>query len=167
MHVQQPAASKDFAITPAFSQSATGNDKLVYWSKDIGAAPAGQSVAIALRYTKSDSRTSKKILEESAPATASAPDKGSAPAPASPAINVNTVTPVDNVMRGSSESKDDWMPAVFLLLLAALAAGVLWFNLRSTGQAAEKGGDKQFCSKCGNKLRRGDRFCSKCGNAVA
>jgi predicted amidophosphoribosyltransferase len=69
-------------------------------------------------------------------------------------------------MRGSSESKDDWMPAVFLLLLAVLAAGVLWFNLRSTGPATEKGGDKRFCSQCGNKLHRGDRFCSKCGTAV-
>ena len=154
-----------FRSTPAFSQSATGNDKLVYWSKDIGAAPAGQTVAIALRYVKSDSRTSKKILEESAPATASAPDKGSAP-PAAPSIDFNAVTPTETVMRGSSESKDDWMPAVFLLLLAALAAGVLWFNLRSTGQAPEKASDRQFCSQCGNKLHRGDRFCSKCGTAV-
>lgn len=168
VHVQQPATSNDFAITPAFSQSATGNDKLVYWSKDIGAAPAGQPVTIALRYTKSDTRTSKKILEESAPAAASGggPAPATSSAPASPAIDVNAVAPTDAMMRGSSESKDDWMPAVFLLLLAVLAAGVLWFNLRSTGPAAEKGGDKRFCSKCGNKLNRGDRFCSKCGTAV-
>ena len=169
VHIQQPALSNDFAITPAFSESATGKDKLVYWSKDLGAAPAGKAVPIALRYTKSDARTSKKILEVTEPDThaASEPSPGSAPAPAAPVIDVDAVKPADGVMRGSSESKDDWMSAAFLVFLAAMAAGVLWFNLRTTGPAVDKGGDKRFCTKCGNKLNRGDRFCSKCGTAVA
>ncbi len=159
IHVQQPATARDFAITPAFSESATGNDTLVYWNKQMGAAPAGKALPITLRYTKSDARTSKNILGAAAPAAAAAPG--------GPAVDVAAVKPAETVLRGSSASREDWIPVIFLTLLAAVTAGILWYRWRRERQSADVAGDARFCRKCGNALRSGDRFCSKCGNAVS
>ena len=161
VHVKQPATSKEFSITPAFGKSAMGNDGLTYWSSDMGAAPAGKALAVTLRYTKSDARVSKDILGMVAPA---------APAtPTAPVIAPDAVKPAATAVRGSSDSRDDWTTALFLVLLAAAAAGIFWFNWRRAGEggAAAIASDARFCTKCGNALRKGDRFCSKCGKAAA
>lgn len=161
VHVKQPATSKEFSITPAFGKSAMGNDGLTYWSSDMGAAPAGKALAVTLRYTKSDARVSKDILGMVAPA---APAK-----PTAPVIAPDAVKPAATAVRGSSDSRDDWTTALFLVLLAAAAAGIFWFNWRRAGEggAAAIASDARFCTKCGNALRKGDRFCSKCGKAAA
>jgi len=167
VHVKQPATSKEFSITPAFGKSAMGNDGLTYWSSDIGAAPAGKALAVTLRYTKSDARVSKDILGMVAPVAAGAP---AAPVtPTAPVIAPDAVQPAATAVRGSSDSRDDWTTALFLVLLAAAAAGIFWFNWRRAGEggAAAIVSDARFCTKCGNALRKGDRFCSKCGKATA
>ena len=164
VHVKQPATSKEFSITPAFGKSAMGNDGLTYWSSDMGAAPAGKALAVTLRYTKSDARVSKDLLGLVAPAAAGAPAT-----PAAPVIAPDAVKPAATAVRGSSDSRDDWTTALFLVLLAAAAAGIFWFNWRRAGEggAAAIASDARFCTKCGNALRKGDRFCSKCGKATA
>jgi ribosomal protein L32 len=161
VHVQQPATATDFAITPAFSESMTGNDTLLYWVKEIGAAPAGKALPITLRYNKSDARTSKKILGVVTPVAASAPG--------APEIDVDAVKPADTAPRGSSDAREDWILVAFLVLLAAVTAGILWFKWRRERREhapAEATYDARFCSKCGNALRSDDRFCSKCGKEV-
>ena len=88
---------------------------------------------------------------------------------ATPVIAPDAVKPAATAVRGSSDSRDDWTTALFLVLLAAAAAGIFWFNWRRAGEggAAAIAGDARFCTKCGNALRKGDRFCSKCGKAAA
>ncbi len=156
VHVQQPAAATRFAITPTFTDSVPGNDTLIYWTKDLGAAPAGKALPITIRYTKSDARTSKELLGPTASAVADAP---AAPAP-------DSVSPPtsDSNMPGSFDPRTDWIPAAIFALLAAVAAGFLWRWRRVSNTAA---GATGFCVKCGNSLRADDRFCSKCGEAVS
>jgi hypothetical protein len=161
VHVQQPATARDFAITPAFSESGTGGDSLLYWRKEMGAAPAGKALSITLRYTKSDVRTTKQIIGEHPPETAGAS------APAAKPLDVDAVKPDETLLRGSTESREDWIPAIFLAVLALVTAGVLWFRWRRERKADGVAGAARFCSKCGNALHSGDRFCAKCGQAAA
>jgi hypothetical protein len=156
VHVQQPAAATGIAITPTFTENIPGNDTLIYWTKDMGAVPAGKTLPVTIRYSKSDARTSKELLGpvNSAPADA----------PAVPSI-ADTPPASDVAVPGTFDPRTDWIPAAIFALLGALGAGfMLWRWRRGSVKAATGVG---FCVKCGNPLRADDRYCAKCGAAVS
>jgi hypothetical protein len=157
VHVQQPSSSGNFTITPKFTDSAPGSDTLIYWTKDMGAAPAGKALPITIRYTKSEARTSKELLGATSSTVAGAPATSAAISDSRP------VSDSDSAMPGSVDPLVYLIPAVILALLAAVAAVFLWRRRRALHGAA---GGAGFCTKCGNPLRGEDRFCSKCGTAV-
>ena len=55
-----------------------------------------------------------------------------------------------------------WEPIAVLGVLSVLT-GVLFFN---NNQNKKNGKNKNFCSKCGNKLDKSDRYCSICGSNI-
>jgi hypothetical protein len=152
VHVQQPALATDFAITPEITESAAANDGFIYWTKNIGAAPAGKALPITIRYTKSDARTSKDIVASSSASSAPA----NAPAP-SPAISDS---PSSDSGVGAVDPRTYLFPAMFGVAIAAVAAVFLLRRRKTPDRPAQATG---FCTKCGNPLRAEDRFCSKCG----
>jgi hypothetical protein len=155
VHVQQPSASAGFAITPAFTDSVTGNDTLNYWTKDMGAAPAGKALPITIRYTKSDARTSKELL---GPMASPVTD------PAATLPPVSGPSTSESALPGSADPLAYWIPAVIFALLGAVAAWFIW--RRRKGAVAASSG-MSFCNQCGNLLGAADRFCSKCGTVVS
>jgi hypothetical protein len=150
VHVQQPAAVTNFAITPAFTDGAPGGDTLTYWTKDMGAVPVGKTLPIAIRYTKTDARTSKEILGPSASASAAAP---AADAP------LTSASPVAY----SFDARSEWISAAIFVLIGVAGGVLLWHRRSKPSKPAAAAG---FCTKCGNTLRTDDRFCSKCGASV-
>ena len=55
-----------------------------------------------------------------------------------------------------------WEPIAVLGVLSVLS-GVLFFN---NNQNKKNGKNKNFCSKCGNKLDKSDKYCSICGSNI-
>ena len=55
-----------------------------------------------------------------------------------------------------------WEPFAVLGVLSVLS-GVLFFN---NNQNKKNGKNKNFCSKCGNKLDKSDKYCSICGSNI-
>jgi hypothetical protein len=155
VHVQQPSASVGFAITPEFTDSVTGNDTLIYWTKDMGAAPAGKALPITIRYTKSDARTSRELL---GPIASPVTD------PTATLPPVSGLSTSDSALPGSADPLAYWIPAVIFALLGAVAAWFIWRRRR--GAVAVSDG-MSFCNQCGNLLAAADRFCSKCGTVVS
>ncbi len=155
VHVQQPSGSTGFAITPEFTDSVPGNDALIYWTKGMGAVPAGKSLPITIRYTKNDARTSKELIEPVAAAGAPAAEATDSV----PAVSSDLTVP-----GGSFDPRSDWIPAAIFALLGAVGGVLMWRRRRASVTAAAGAG---FCTKCGNPLHADDRYCSKCGAAVA
>ena len=141
----------NFETTPRLD-SAPGNDGMIYWTKDMGAVPAGKALPVTIRYTKSDARTSKEQLGATA-----AGAQGTLPAVS------DSPPPSDSAVPGSTDPLTYLIPAVACALIAAVAAAFLWRRRRAQQSAAGAAG---FCTQCGNPLRAGDRFCSKCGKEV-
>ena len=155
VHVQQPAAVTNFSITPAFTDGVPGSDTLTYWTKDMGAVPLGKTLPIAIRYTKSDARTSREIL---GPATSAGAETPGAAAPATDAPPT-TESPVAY----SFNPRTEWIPAAIFVLIGVAGGVMLWRRRSKSIKPAAAAG---FCTKCGNTLRADDRFCSKCGAPV-
>lgn len=55
-----------------------------------------------------------------------------------------------------------WEPIAVLGVLSVLS-GMLFFN---NNQNKKNGKNKNFCSKCGNKLDKSDKYCSICGSNI-
>ena len=143
--VQEPATSSGLVVEPRLDKSATGNDGLRYVSADLGPLAAGKALPIALRYTKSDMRTSADIVKPQGgttlPAAAAPPPASSAPAGAS--------------VPGS-------VIALLAVAIAAVGAWLIFFfwKQRAASTASLPHG---ACTRCGAPRRQGDRFCGKCG----
>jgi len=144
--VQEPAGASGVGVKPDLVESSAGPDGLRYRSAQLGPAERGKPVAIEIRYTKTDPRTSAQILNLNAPAPV--PQAGPAPLAAP----------------SPGPKEPSWffpaLGAAALLVAAAAAGFVLWWRRREhAGPAASAG----YCSKCRNEVVAGDRFCSKCG----
>lgn len=154
IHIQQPSAVADFAITPAFTDSAAGGDTLTYWTKDLGAVPVGKALPFTIRYTKTDARTSREILGPS--------NAAGAPVAGAPATDAPPTT--ESPVAYSFDPRTEWIPAAILILLGIAGGVLLWQRHRKSVRPVSAPG---FCTKCGNSLRPDDRFCSKCGASAA
>jgi len=89
------------------------------------------------------------------------------------------------LMTGPSTVEIQWrpnytMPIIAIVIVLLIIAGLIYLIYRLRGRTrpatrtgvkeasskAKKPADKNFCSKCGNPLSKGEEFCSKCGKKV-
>ena len=143
VRLQEPAASSNISVQPDLGAGVAGPDGLLYRSMELGPREAGKPLAIKIRYTKTDSRTSAEIL----------------------GAKVTGATPPATM--GSAERIPRWLLILAIAVglgIAAGAAALVWRQRGKTsaGQLAGAG----FCPKCGAKLGSGARFCSTCGTPV-
>ena len=152
--VQEPAAARDISVEPNLGRATLGQDGLQYRDTDLGALEAGKPLAIAIRYTKSDTRTSTEIVKPNAGGSASlaaAPPPATAPA---------------SIAAPASGGLPDWaLPLGGLVLLGLLGAALILWQWRRAAPAAAPAG--RACAKCGAAQAPGNRFCSNCGAKVA
>jgi hypothetical protein len=148
-------------ISPSLGSATTGNDKLTYFSQDIGTISAGQTIRITVDYQKPDDTLSVENM----------PVLPSAQIPQStvPDLNVST-----------------WLPWILGILGAGLIfGGIIWFwqtgrqqsgrqirRKRSKPSAAMRdvnAGSSEvaiYCSQCGKRASPGDQFCRSCGTPI-
>ena len=162
MQVQQPAGATDMLISPSLGGGTTGSDNLTYYTQNIGAISAGQTISITIDYQKSDSSLSVENI----------PIQPSAPIPESttPDLTVST-----------------WLPWILGILGAGLIiGGIVWFwqsgrqkplskkNRRARGKSSTAEQDitsttvesDVYCSQCGKRASEGDLYCRYCGTQI-
>jgi hypothetical protein len=161
VEVQQPAGATELSVQPELGAAVVRPDGLSYREAGLGASNVGDTLTIDVRYQKTDPRTSTEILGLVTPAPPSAAGG-----------------------TGAEGGVPRWL--LLLPLLAALAIGasfvVFWRRRGSLPSASARGvtragrrreratGQREnaagFCTRCGNRLRSGDRFCPECGTVV-
>jgi hypothetical protein len=161
IQVQQPAGATDMRILPSLGAGTTGNDNLVYYTQDIGAIPAGQTINIKIDYNKSTDTLSAENL----------PVQPSASIPQSTVSDLNISA---------------WLPWILGIFGTGLIiGGIFWFwrsgkqrpasqtrRRRSRAGSDEPGltvstaEDAVYCSQCGKRASPGDLFCRSCGTAI-
>jgi hypothetical protein len=161
IQVQQPVDATDMRISPSLGAGVTGNDNLVYYTQDIGAVSAGQTIAITIDYNKSTSTLSAEGL----------PVQPSATIPESTVPDLNLAS---------------WLPWILGILGAGLIiGGIVWFWQTSKRKPAPKSrrrpsrtvkteGENNtgstelgiYCSQCGKRANPGDLFCRYCGTSI-
>jgi hypothetical protein len=161
IQVQQPTAATNMRISPSLGSGVVGTDGLTYFTQDIGAVTAGQTIQISLDYQKSNDVLSAETL----------PVESSAPIPQGASSDINLTS---------------WLPWVLGILGAGLIiGGVIWFwqtgrqvpGTRARHQRSRKSsyqsemnigaaGDAVYCSQCGKRAMPGDQFCRSCGSPI-
>lgn len=136
--VKEPAAAVDLSVSPELAIVGTSPDGLKYRAGDFGALKAGEQWLIALRYTKTDPRSTTEIL-------------GAGAAMSGPA---------------NDEPRPIWLLAAAGAGLVLAAGAVLVWRRRRRSGALRHAGGAAFCPKCGRGAAPGDRFCSGCGAAL-
>jgi hypothetical protein len=138
--VKQPATASEFSVTPALAQTGTGPDGLAYRAGDFGPLKAGEKLAIAVRYTKTDARLTSEILREG-------PASAAPPAPA------------------RRDTLSLWLVGIGLAGLLAAGGGFLFLRARERKALAQAAPPAKAgaCPSCGKKAAPGSRFCASCG----
>ncbi len=150
VELQEPAAATGLSVQPELGPGEARPDGLTYRQSDLGAFGAGQTLAIDVRYQKSDSRTSAEI------AAGTGSDEG---VPvwlvAFLAVAVLAVCAGGVVLWRWRERR------------TVTAAGRTTRAARRREKAAgQREGGPNFCPQCGAALGARDRFCPDCGAAV-
>ncbi len=161
MQVQQPAGATDMRISPSLGSGAAGKDNLIYYTQDVGAITAGQTIQIIIDYQKTSDALSAETL----------PVEPSAPVPQSTTSDLNISA---------------WLPWILGILGAGLIiGGIVWFwrsgrqrpvrqprRRRSKVDTIEPETDPSsdedaiYCSQCGKRASPGDQFCRSCGTPI-
>lgn len=140
VRLQEPAGASSISVQPHLGGAAAGPDGLRYRAGELGTVEKGKQVPIAIRYRKTDARTSAELLGKSTP--------DSTPAPSAA---LRAAVPVWGLLL-----------AVAAALIAGAGAASLW--LRRRGHTGP--GRHRLCSSCGDPLAAGARFCTACGAAA-
>jgi hypothetical protein len=180
--VQQPARATGFSLTPQADSSGPASDGFTYYHLTRSTLAAGQSLAINMRYSKTDRDTSV------APA----------PTAAAPAIQPGSVT-VTTSGAASGTSLTAVLPWLLVgvgVLIALSVGGYYLLVLRprpepspampagrgkaapaknpaagarspapQSSRPATGGAAAAFCPQCGRAYGVDDQFCAKCGAA--
>jgi hypothetical protein len=156
VQVQQPVAASQMQISPASGSGVPGNDGLIYYNKQIGSLPAGQSFTIKVSYQKANDELSITSLK------------------VQPSAPVTTVTPGQNTLITILP----WVLAALGLVL--LVGGAVWYW--QAGKSKESAPSRRrrpvveqeevkeegyiYCHQCGKRALPGDRFCRMCGTKL-
>lgn len=136
--VKEPAAASNFSVQPSLDIKAVSPDGFDHRAGQLGALKIGQQLAIELRYTKTDPRTSTEIIGATVPLASAQRD----------------------------ERPVGWLLALGAGVLAlAGGAGFVWWRRRMKRSVRPAAGAR-FCPKCGRATAAGDRFCANCGAAL-
>jgi hypothetical protein len=160
LQVQQPTGATDMKISPASGSGVTGQDGLVYFNKQVGAMPAGQTLSVSLSYNKTTDTLSATNLQ------------------------VQPGAPVGGV----TSTQFDWqsiLPWVLGVLgVGLIVGGGFWYwqsgrnkpagaparqRHRPSSETREAGGTSEghiYCHQCGKRAAAGDRFCRMCGTPL-
>lgn len=165
IRVQSPPGAAELQLQPNFGPAAPGEYGLNYYTTELGAVAAGQTLTAQVSYTKPDTTlTIEQVNAEPQPAP------------------INITAPPPTV---------DYTPwiigAVTVAGLGVLGGGVAWFwrsqstarapakhhrsrkaNVASTAVHSANGVNTapRFCTQCGQSLASSDRFCRQCGTPV-
>jgi hypothetical protein len=161
MQVQQPLGATDMRISPSLGAGTIGSDTLTYFTQDIGAITAGQTIQITVDYQKSSDVLSAENL----------PVQPSAPIPQSASTDLNL------------SSKLPWILGI--VGAGLIIGGIVWYwqtgrqrpvpqihrrrsragsvesDINTTSTELEK-----YCSQCGKRALPGDQFCRSCGTPI-
>ena len=147
IEVQQPLAASNFSLLPPADETRLDESfGFTYHRLVLGALPAGQPVAVAVRYTKSDpdpSLSREQLLGTSEPVAAGS--DSTAPTP------------------GAAEPIPTWVLILVAAIVLLTIASIVWNRLRP----APPGGlvRPAFCIRCGAPLKPDAHFCHVCGVA--
>jgi hypothetical protein len=157
IQVQQPVGASGMSLSPASGSGTTGNDGLVYYTKDIGSLNSGQTFSLSIQYKKSGEELSASTLK------------------LQPSAPVTSVTPGQNSLMAALP----W--ALGGLGVALIAGGGAWYYFsgrqnqgsqprrrrRATAPVeVEDDGGYIYCHQCGKRASPGDRFCRTCGTKL-
>ena len=165
--VQQPRNSTNFTISPYFGVGQVNpDDKLVYYSKDMGAVDKGITINLEIQYNKKTTELSASNLPVIA-ATPIAENRG---------LQEDILSVVEPVLDNKSliiAGSLIFGSLVFFLLVSMIAGDRLIFSgefFRRKKSSAEKPAEDDqveiFCSHCGKSAKRGDRYCRVCGSQL-
>jgi hypothetical protein len=152
VELQEPAAATGLSVKPELGPGEVRPDGLTYRQADLGAFGAGQTLAIGVRYQKTDSRTSTEIL-----AAGTGSDEG---APVWLVVALLALVVLAVCAGGIALWR--WRERQ-IVTPSGRAARAARRREKATGQR-ESG--TNFCPQCGAALRARDRFCPECGAAV-
>lgn len=141
VRVQEPATARELSVVPDLGPGAVGEDGLSYRTRELGAYAAGKPLSVAIRYAKSDPRTSAEILKLNVPAAM----------PSAPTLPAS----------GPGQPLWAWL-AIAAVGLMMFAVALRWF-LRWRRTEAGVPQAAAFCTKCGGALASDYRYCPACG----
>jgi hypothetical protein len=154
VQVQQPLDATGMRISPASGEGVNMPDGLVYFNKQVGSLPAGQTFDLRVDYQKESESLSAASLQVQP--SAPMPEITSTPS------NYMAVLP--------------WILGIMGLLL--VVGGGVWYwqsgkererpkprrRRRSATQVEDiQAGEHVYCHQCGKRAATGDRFCRICG----
>jgi hypothetical protein len=160
LQVQQPAGATDMVISPSLGTGVAGSDNLIYYTQDVGAISAGQTIQLTIDYQKTtDTLSAETALQPSAPVPQSTTSD----------LNISA-----------------WLPWILGILGAGLIiGGIVWFwrtgrqrparqprrrrsKVDSLVPETEPSPDEDaiYCSQCGKRASPGDQFCRSCGTPI-
>jgi len=163
IQVQQPVGASGMSIEPDLGEFTPGSDGLQYYTMEVGAPAAGDTVTVKLNYQKANNALSVEAfqVQPSAPITGDTQDLTQ--------VNLMSVLP--------------WLLGAFGVLL--VGGGILWYwrsgqeapaakptrrgrRASVSSQAMHDGGDDKgiYCHQCGKRAAAGDRFCRTCGTRL-
>jgi hypothetical protein len=161
IQVQQPLGATEMRISPSLGAGATGSDNLTYFTQNIGAITADQTINITVDYQKSTDILSAENL--------AVQPSAAIPQSAAPDLNFSS-----------------WLPWILGIVGAGLIIGsIVWFwqtgrqrpvtqtrRRRSRSAVSEPEVDPSsaeaavYCSQCGKRASPGDQFCRSCGTQI-
>jgi hypothetical protein len=160
VQVQQPIGATDMMISPSLGPGEVGPGDMTYYTQDIGAIKANQTIQITVDYQKSTDALSSQSL----------PIESSSPIPPSTVsdLNFSAVLP--------------WILGI--LGASLIIGGSIWFwrtgrqrpanqvrRRRSRSETSSVPADSPaedaiYCSQCGKRAAPGDIYCRSCGSAI-
>jgi len=161
IQVQQPLGANDMRISPSLGPGELGSDGMFYYTQDLGAVPADQSLQIIIDYAKSTNALSIESL----------PVEPSSPIPQNDEFHLNFSTALP------------WILGV--VGAGLIIGGIIWFwqsgrqrpgsfthRQRTKSESYQSETIEQaeeevvYCSQCGKRALPGDQFCRYCGSAL-
>jgi hypothetical protein len=164
LEVQQPARSTGFTLDPAFSQTSTDAEGLVYNQKDYTDVKAGENIAVKVAYTKNDNETSVKPKEKDGGGSGTAASSGDSSTTNNSLFVILGVLAFGTVIFGGYKI---FRPATVGASSNRGSSSKRAPSRRAAAptkqRARSAASGHKFCTSCGSRLAKQDLFCSDCG----